>query len=666
MRIRLLGDLTVVSPSDEPVKFTTRKTALVFAALVLSGGRGVRRASLADAFWPGRGLAQARNSLRQALVDIRRAFPAGNCAAIDIETDLETISLAAGSGEADIWVFDRLIERGGIGNLAAAELYRGDLLAEISIPEELEQWFQPHVSSYRQKALQLVDRLSRDLEPGGDRAGGDTGGVQACERLAERLLASEPAAEEAHRAMIRLYQRRGQANAAMRQYLLCREALQRELGVEPEAATRALIETAPGPETQEKAPSVAAAKTHAAVPPEREQPSVVVMPFDNLSSEEDDYFVDGVVEEITAALSRVRDFFVIARQLAFTYKGRFIDVREVGAELGVSYVVEGTVRRGGDRLRISVQLVDAESRKQLWSDRYEGANADLFEFQDRIAAQVAGAIHPAVRHAEIESATRKPPANLRAYDLVMRAFPKLWGQNAVAIAEAMKTLEEALQLDPKYGRAHALLAWCHAVNITYLWSPDQAAELQATLDSVHRASGLVEDDPTALTACGAAASLAGDQQRASAFIESALALDPNNAWAWTRYGWVGVYQDEATEAQERFERAMRLSPLDPFVFNMRMGLGAAYALAGRFSEAAAIARDVVTRHTNVTWAYRQLAAWAAMNDDMKTAHWAAERFLAIQPDYTIAKYVALPSLRDVSRFRETMAAGMKKAGLPEN
>ncbi|NRP73678.1 hypothetical protein ILFOPFJJ_04591 [Ensifer psoraleae] len=662
MRIRLLGDLTVVSPSDEPVKFTTRKTALVFAALVLSGRRGVRRALLADAFWPGRGEVQARNSLRQALVDIRRAFPTGNGAAIEIETDLETISLAAGNGEADIWVFDRLIERGGIGNLAAAaELYRGDLLAEISIPEELEQWFRPHVSSYRQKALQLVDRLSRDLK-----GGGDTAGELACERLAERLLASEPAAEEAHRAMIRIYQHRGQANAAMRQYLLCREALQRELGVEPEAATRALIEKPTGPQTQEKAPSVAAAKTHAAVPPEREQPSVVVMPFDNLSSEEDDYFVDGVVEEITAALSRVRDFFVIARQSAFTYKGRFIDVREVGAELGVSYVVEGTVRRGGNRLRISVQLVDAESRKQLWSDRYEGASADLFEFQDRIAAQVAGAIHPAVRHAEIESATRKPPANLRAYDLVMRAFPKLWGQNAAAIAEAMKTLQEALQLDPKYGRAHALLAWCHALNITYLWSPDQAAELRTMFAAIDRASGLVEDDPTALTACGAAASLGGDQQRASAFIESALALDPNNAWAWTRYGWVGIYQDQATEAQERFERAMRLSPLDPFAFNMRMGLGAAYALAGRFSEAAAIARDVVTRHTNVTWAYRQLAAWAAMNDDMKTAHWAAERFLAIQPDYTIAKYVALPSLRDVSRFRETMAAGMKKAGLPEN
>ena len=164
------------------------------------------------------------------------------------------------------------------------------------------------------------------------------------------------------------------------------------------------------------------------------------MPFDNLGDASDDYFADGVVEEITSALSRIRDFFVIARQSTFTFKGRFVDVREVGRELGVAYVVEGTVRRGGDRLRISVQLVDAVTRTQLWSDRYEGATTEIFEFQDRIAAQVAGALKPAIRHAEIEAARRKPPTSLKAYDLVMRAFPKLWGHNASAINEAIPIL----------------------------------------------------------------------------------------------------------------------------------------------------------------------------------------------------------------------------------
>lgn len=389
------------------------------------------------------------------------------------------------------------------------------------------------------------------------------------------------------------------------------------------------------------------------------------MPFDNLSGPADDYFTDGVVEEVTAALSRVREFFVIARQSAFTYKGRFVDVREIGRELGVSYAVEGTVRRGGDRLRISVQLVDAETREQLWSDRYEGAVADIFEFQDRIAAQVAGAIHPAVRHAEIEWAKRKPPTSLRAYDLLMRAYPKLWGQNAEAVREAVTALERAIGLDPDYGRAHALLAWCHALNITYLWSANPNLEWKASIDGVERASPTIGDDPTALTACGATLSLLGEQGKASAFLGSALALDPNNAWAWSRFGWVGIYQDQALRARERFEKAMVLSPLDPFTFNMRMGLGASLALEGRLEEAVAIARDVVTQNPGVTWAYRQLTAWAAMNEDLATARWAAQRLLAAQPDYTIAKYLSVPSVGSVPHFRDAMAAGMRLAGIPE-
>ncbi|RWD96014.1 MAG: hypothetical protein EOS61_32850, partial [Mesorhizobium sp.] len=178
----------------------------------------------------------------------------------------------------------------------------------------------------------------------------------------------------------------------------CRALLKKHLGVEPEAQTQSLAAS-----LQSRDGSHHAVPTHDTAQPAQpvatparphDQPSVAVMPFDNLGGADDEYFADGVVEEITAALSRVRNFFVIARQSAFTYKGRFADVREVGRELGVNYVVEGTVRRGGDRLRISVQLVDADTRTQLWSERYEGATEDVFEFQDRIAAQVAGAIHP--------------------------------------------------------------------------------------------------------------------------------------------------------------------------------------------------------------------------------------------------------------------------------
>ncbi|MGF6255350.1 adenylate/guanylate cyclase domain-containing protein [Ensifer sp. LBL] len=403
------------------------------------------------------------------------------------------------------------------------------------------------------------------------------------------------------------------------------------------------------------------------VPPagrSKDQPSLVVMPFDNLSGPGDDYFVDGVVEEITAALSRVRDFFVIARQSAFTYKGRFVDVRDVGSELGVTYVVEGTVRRGGDRLRISVQLVDAETRTQSWSDRYEGAIEDIFEFQDRIAAQVAGAIHPAIRDAEIELARRKPPASLRAYDFVMRAFPNLWGRRKETNNQAIELLRQAILVDPGYGRAHALLAWCHASSASYLWTDQPERELDLARAAIEGA-GAISDDPTALTAAGATMSICGDQERAATFIEKALALDPNNAWAWARLGWLALFTDDPARATEHFRRGMTLSPRDPLAFNMRLGMAFSMAMQGALPQAIAIAHDVVNTYPDVTWSYRHLAAWSALAGDMETARWAAQKLLAAEAGFTIERYRALPWFQRIPQWRDRMAEGLRQSGVPE-
>jgi TolB-like protein/Flp pilus assembly protein TadD len=658
MRIQLFGGLEIRSRAGEPVRLATRKAALLLAALALAGGKGARREALSEALWSDRGEAQARGSLRQALAVVRRALSDADGGAIRIEGDLDEVRLVADPVDVDVWQFDQLVQdKDPAARAAAADLYHGDLLAGIAAPDSLEQWLAPHRRAYRTKALALVEDLSL------------AGAEPDCRALAERLLSTDPAAEEAHRALIRLQLSEGRINAALRQFELCKEALQRELGVEPEAQTSALVSTlrAPRSGSGDKTSLPAAPVSPAAASPQRdrEQPSVVVLPFDNLSSEADEYFVDGAVEEITAALSRVRDFFVIARQSAFTYKGRFADVREVGRELGVNYVVEGTVRRGGDRLRISVQLVDAETRRQLWSERYEGATTDIFEFQDHIAAQVAGAIYPAVRNAEIEVAKRKPPASLGAYDLVMRAYPKLWGHNAEANDEAIAILDKAVAIDPGYGRAHALLAWCHALKATYLWSPVPDDDLALARRAVETAAGAIDDDPTALTAAGAAISLCGDQERATAFMERALALDPNNAWAWTRFGWVAIYRSEPLHAIERFERALRLSPMDPFAFNMRSGIATALARVGRLAEAIAITRDVINKHPDVTWVYRQLAAWSAMNGDLKTARWAAEKLLSAHPNFTLERLVALPVFRNIPDYAEKMASALRQAGVPE-
>jgi tetratricopeptide (TPR) repeat protein len=303
--------------------------------------------------------------------------------------------------------------------------------------------------------------------------------------------------------------------------------------------------------------------------------------------------------------------------------------------------------------------------KQLWSDRYEGANTEILAYQDRIAEQVAGALNPAIRRAEIEAARRKPPASLRAYDLVMRAFPKLWGHNAAAIHEAIRVLQGAIQIDPKYGRAHALLAWCHSLNATYLWSAEPQRELEAAQRAVEATVGLIDDDPTALTAVGASSGLCGDQERASALLEQALALDPNNAWAWSRWGWTGIYNAQPQQALERFERAMKLSPLDPFAFNTRIGTASALACMGKPKEAVLIAKDTIKKHPEVTWAYRLLASWAAMADDVETARSAARNLLASNPDFTIRSYLAIPGFQNMPEYRARLVQGLREAGLPE-
>lgn len=384
----------------------------------------------------------------------------------------------------------------------------------------------------------------------------------------------------------------------------------------------------------------------------------------NLSGPDDDYFVDGVVEEITAALSRVREFFVVARQSAFTYKGRFVDVREVGRELGVRYVIEGTVRRGGDRLRITVQLVDAETRSQLWSDRYEGDMADIFALQDAIASQVAGAIHPSIRASEIEVARRKPTESLEAYDLVLRALPHFWAHTKEDNRKAIAFLDEALQRDPDYGEALAFKAWCHAQEACYLWSDDPAQDKATALRLAAQAAKRVEDHATALIAIGAALNIAGpDRELAASYLERALAIDPNNAWGWMRLGWASYYLGRFDQAVEHFEHALLLSPFDPFVFNVYIGLGIARAMRGEHRKGVALVERGLRENPSAVWAYRSLAWMHAKHGDEAEAAKAVRMLLAHYPGLTIESMKAsFPPA--IFAIHPSYLACLERAGLP--
>lgn len=400
------------------------------------------------------------------------------------------------------------------------------------------------------------------------------------------------------------------------------------------------------------------------VPPSN-RPSVAVLPFDNLSGEADQaYFADAVVEEITATLSRVKDFFVIARNSAFSYKTRgSTDVRQVGRELGVRYIVEGSVRRVGERVRITAQLVEAETGNHIWSTRVDGAVGDLFDLQDRIAAEVASAIQPSIRRAEIERARSKRPEKLAAYDLVMRAFPHLWAHRPEDNAEAIALLDKALALEPQYGLAASLEAWAHGQQIAYNWSRDYAAERKAAGRLIEQAVMWVHDDPTALTALASAMMMVGgDVPQAAAFADQALALDTNHAWAWMRRGWGQVYLGNPEEGIVAFERASRLSPLDPFAFNIHLGMGLAHFSAGRPQMAVRFALKALAERPGLTWPYRDLATYHAHHGDLAAARDALLKFTAAHQGVT------LTMIGDGLRFMEAgllsrYLRGLKLAGL---
>lgn len=397
------------------------------------------------------------------------------------------------------------------------------------------------------------------------------------------------------------------------------------------------------------------------------RPTIVVLPFDNMSGDSSvDSIADGVVEEITATLSRVRDFQVTARNSAYAYKGRAVDIREVSKALGVRYVLEGSLRKAGERVRVTAQLIDAGTGTHLWADSYDGVIDNIFDFEDQIAERVAGAVHPSIREAEIALARRKRPESLAAYDLVLRAMPHLWAHRREDNAEAIRLLDEARRVDPTYARATAVAAWARAQHVIYNWATDiEAARAEGRM-LIEQAASEAGDDPTALAALATATTLlVGDLDRAGHFADRALALDPNNAWAWTRRGFIAAYRGDPAAAIAAFERAIALSPLDPFSFNSYVGLGFSNFVLGRYDEAAGWTQKAMREKGGMTWAWRDLAAFYALAGRQAEAEKAVAELTAARPGLTVA------AVGEALRFIEPgilkrYLDGLRRAGLPEH
>jgi len=393
-----------------------------------------------------------------------------------------------------------------------------------------------------------------------------------------------------------------------------------------------------------------------------DRPSIAVLPFPNMSGDLDqDYFADGIVDDIITALSRFKFLFVIARNSSFAYKGRAVDIKQVGRELGVRYVLEGSVRKVAGRVRIAGQLIDASTGAHVWADRFEGDLGDVFALQDEVTMNVISAIRPKLLEAEIEHAVRRPN-NLSAYDLYLRATPHFYSMTLEGVAEAIRLLARALKIDPRYSVAASLAVSCHVLNLIHGWSADPQVEVGEVMRLSQLVLSIDENDPETLASVGwAKAYITGDFGAAMEMVDRAVSLNPSSSMAWAYRGITCVFVGRTEDAIQSLEWAMRLSPLDPMLYTLQAFMAIAFINLRRFDDAVAAAEKSLHKKQNFMLAHRcHVAALAHLGRDSE-AKQAVVRLLEHEPDFRMSIWA--------NRTRQwptkLLAEGLHKAGLPE-
>jgi adenylate cyclase len=416
-------------------------------------------------------------------------------------------------------------------------------------------------------------------------------------------------------------------------------------------------QTKPAPQAE---PATPEASARLALP---DKPSIAVLAFQNMSGDpEQEYFADGMVEDIITGLSRIKWLFVIARNSGFAYKGKTVDIKQVGRELGVRYVLEGSVRRSGNRVRITGQLIEAETGAHLWAERYERPIDDIFAIQDEITLSVVGAIEPSLRQAEIDRTKRKPPDNLDAYDFVLRALPHAYAAMPEEAAKAIPLVERALALEPDYALAHGLAAWGHHVlyNRAGMHEKDRVSAIRHAHQAITHGRG----DAMALTLGGFVVSMVEhDRVVAVEAFESALGVSPSSAFTYLLGSCALSFAGEAERPIDWGERGLRLSPYDRLAFMAWTGISLGHFQRERYAEAIDAARRAIQSSPGLSTLHAIFAAALAKSGRIDEARVAAAHVLALQPNFTInGMCIALGIPRSIATL---LFEALQIAGLPQ-
>lgn len=651
--LRLLGGFEAYLSDGSVLALSTKSGQALLAYLALTPGRRHARDKIAAFLWEDRPDQQARTSLRQTLAVLRKSLPAEMTW---LSADDGWLALDASICELDATDFDALSKESTEAALArAASLYKGDLLQGFQLrSESFSDWLRAERERLHEVAVQVHKRLLAIQSGRSD--------PEPAIATANRLLSLNRLDESAHRALMRLYAASGRPDVALRQYEVCRDCLHRELNVGPEAETEALhreiVARRSAPTTREREPLPRRSDATDSSGPEAidvNRPSIAILPFVNQSDDADQaHLSDGITEDIITELSRYHSLLVIARSSSFQFRGAAADIEEIRRKLGARYIVEGSVRKIGDRVRVSAQLIDALTKGHLWAERYDRPVEDIFSVQDDVAAAIAATLEGRIAARGAEMVRKKPTKDWNAYDCFLQGRELMHRYRS---AESVGWFERALTLDPDYVHAHAWKAIAQVSTYVIDGWQDSAA-LDQGLASAQRAVELDEADGWSHQAMGYALLWKDQVELAGTHFDRAISLNPNDvSIACDRANWL-LYVDRLDEALQSLDRAMRRDPFPPtWAWEIR---GSVLYQLKRYEEAAAyskVGRDYF-------WMPAFLAASYAQAGQIEHAATALRQFMSVRPDITCSTF-GRALWCGSGNWRAHILEGMRKAGLPE-
>jgi TolB-like protein/DNA-binding SARP family transcriptional activator len=663
LRLGFLGDVRVERGDGRDLTPPGRKLPALLAYLVLHPARRHDRELLTGTFWADRAPEQGRHSLRQALHMLRRRL---GTSGVDIDVGRHDVVLSLGQVRVDVWELEAL---GGKTDLEALEraaaLYRGDLLEGLPMGDDsVADWCLPERARLRRLGLEVQHRLARRL--------GEAGQATRAIEWATRLLAREPAHEETHRLLMSLYADGGRRSEALRQFRECERALRERLDATPARETCELHAAIQAGRSIALRPATPPAPAGATRPGEESllnRPAVAVLPFDNLgASDRDQYFADGVTEEVINLIAGWRWWPVLARGATFPYRRPAgvtrrrdaltpRDAARIGRELEARYLVTGSVRRAGERVRVTAQLVEAEGGRCLWSERYDGVLQDVFAFQDHIAQGIAARLEPELARAE--EGRRGEAPDMAAHDFMLRGY---WHHYRGEFARAEAALRQAIKRDPEYASAYALLATVRYMAAQIRRDGRFAAHLRESLRLAERALALDEREPRAWLMRGQVHAWLGEHDGALPALERALALSPSLGVASSALSFELAFLGRFEESEAALARAIRLRANDRGLGLCLPAMAIARYQREDYVGARAVADQAVAIQPRFWLGLQMLAASLGHVDPRQGRATAAAAARTLGERLTAEKFAGWTPYRDPAH-RAHVAAGLRKAGL---